>query len=163
MKILKTNPITIESLYLSSDMISMNRTLNYKFNKKHRDSSKHKSQWKISKQEEIEIFLNSIRNNWFKGEFSDKKCILTSPDGIAWGIGLISDKCSVIGVSSDGTTELKACKFVESSPNYWHGYPANFKNRQDVPLDEILDSWRKLGFINKPLLLNIKKRRVCTI
>lgn len=136
---------------------------------KHRDGDPDKSQWsdEITQDKEFELFKYSISNEWVKVEKFNYKRIgyrrLLSPNGRGWGLYLVDGELKELGTLKDRKTKVTVCVFEEGNPNLWHGYPANFKNRQDRPLDNVLDKWREASIIQKPDMRKIKQGMIVTL
>ncbi len=102
-------------------------------NKKPTDKA---SIWSISEWEEIQIFGHAGINAWC----SKKGTVL-------WGIHISREnKLTKIGNSVENS--LYIAKFVCNHNDEWHGYPVHPKNN-DIPPEEIIESWRVSKVIDK--------------
>lgn len=116
-----------------------------------RTGNPNKSIWKISFEDEVNCFIQTISNNWKEGL-----------EG--WGIKLIGTNLQVIGISNDNN-ELKLAKFVDgTNTNVWHGYPADYMCKaQDRPNTETLKFWVTEGYITKAKMNKIRQGQLCNL
>lgn len=136
---------------------------------KHRDGDHDKSQWadEITEDREFELFKESLTKEWVKVEvfkYKKKKYTrLLSPNGRGWGLYIVMGKPKELGTLKDKKTKVRVCVFEEGNANLWHGYPANLKNKQDRPLDDVLEKWRQAKFIDKHDILKVKQGKLVTL
>lgn len=116
----------------------------------HRNSSPEKSQWIIERDDEIAIFEYTCIAKW-----------LSTTQRNAWGLHFQEDKPQILG-SSAAIEPLKQnlwiAKFMRSlEPLCWHGYPANYRiKQQDRPEIGILQDWYSKGHIKKQDIARIR-------
>ncbi|SFN21938.1 hypothetical protein SAMN05428949_1984 [Chitinophaga sp. YR627] len=109
-----------------------------------------KSIWTISYDEEVRCFLNSRVSNWF------------APTHY-WGLHVIGSQINVLGYNNL-REELKIAKFVGSSSDVWHGYPADYLHKKhDIPHTNVLTIWRGLGYIGKSTLNKLRRGIPCNL
>lgn len=113
----------------------------------HRDNSPKKSQWVITKVEEINCFTKSVKKDW-------------TDDNLYFGLKNDGDSLEQLGLNHF-KEELYLAKFISSSTD-WHGYPADYvRNTQDIPPQIILDKWLKEEIIAKHEMTKIKRGMPC--
>jgi len=117
---------------------------NYTIKLDHRNKSKDKSQWTISHQDEVDVFVNAYTRKWVCNNNS-------------WGLFYKNGKIDYLGVAQDHVTQVFISKFVnDANHSNWHGYPADHKKHsQDIPDRIILDDW-----INNNVLPKAKIRKI---
>lgn len=117
----------------------------------HRNNSRpSKSKWLITKQDEVDCFMEVITEEWMY-------------KNVGWGIRLDSlNKMVIVGKNKNGDV-LKIGKFIGSDLN-WHGYPANYpKSINDIPCMNVLQEWRKMGIIKKHLIKKVVSGKECNL
>ena len=123
----------------------------------HRDGTHDKAQWKISMDEEVDTFERGFGSEWF----SSKK-------SWAWSLYLNTQRPNPLGVSKRSEPPIQRlwiAKFVKNaSPAFWHGYPADYRRRtQDRPDIDVLEDWRRQGFIGKREIAKIRSGLKCNL
>jgi hypothetical protein len=116
-----------------------------------RKGNKDKSWWIISLVDEVQCFDISYRRVWV----NDKE---------GWGLYCKGGALIVVGHAPDGE-KVKIAKFLnKNSDQYWHGYPANYKNNpQDRPPMDILFMWRDEKLIKKHHMSHIRRGKECNL
>lgn len=135
--------------------ITLGEDYYYTPNPAHRNKNPKKSQWNsnIKEEQECVICEASVNNGWFTKNKNSYR---------SWGLDIDSnEKPQNIGHTYGGE-ELKVAVFVENQ-KIWHGYPANLKNKQDIPLDNVLVAWRNKGYTNKGRIKKVKRCQEYTI
>lgn len=121
----------------------------YKAVSYHRNGTKGKSQWRITVDEEISVFVWSLATESFK---EDK----------AWGLYLNGNTPQVIGVLENGEASYLG-RFAGTN-NEWHGYPGDYKRtRGDIPPFAILLDWTSQNYISKSSMLRIQRQLPCSL
>lgn len=125
---------------------------NYTHKTDHRNQSHQKSQWTISRNDELNCFHLMCENNWYK-------------INCGWGMHLVRDLPTYLGVGVKRERQLFIAKFVDGNINgNWHGYPADYEeNSQDIPPEDILISWYSAGYIKFAKVRKIIKQQPCRI
>jgi hypothetical protein len=125
----------------------------YKVSSHHRRTkgNTNKSVWKITNDEEVELFIFSKNSNWVEGS----SC---------YGLRLNGTTALVVG-RNPAKEDLKIAKFVDSNGNNkWHGYPADPKNKkQDIPCMKILTVWKNMSYIGKSDIRKLKQQIPCNL
>lgn len=111
----------------------------------------HKCIWIISLDEEVNCFVQAIKENWKVGSQ-------------AWGLKIVNTVIQVVGHNSRNR-ELKLAKFiVGNDKDIWHGYPADYMMRaQDRPATDILKAWVNNGYISKAKMSKIRLGHSCNL
>lgn len=124
----------------------------YTYNSVHRNNMINKSQWQISKPEELRCFVRTDNREWIVGS-----------DG--WGLHLEDDCIKYLGVAQDHLTQVFIAKFKNDTPhNTWHGYPADHQtNAQDVPDRQILKNWLEDDLLPKSKIRKIMGMKPCKL
>lgn len=117
----------------------------YKFIKKHRASGNpNASVWICSFKEEFDLAENGL-----KSQYTERKNLLQAYN--------LNKGLSVLG-KNDVNPKLKIAKFVNTSPNLWHGYPADHvMNNQDRPTLDVLSKMCSNGLISPKQMRKISK------
>ena len=120
--------------------------LSYKINTKHRNKcpTSKASIWSVSTWNEIQLFGIASENEWF----SPSRDILWSARNSSCG------KLEKLGDSVKN--KLFIAKFRCDNNHEWHGYPVLPRDR-DIPPEEILESWKLKGIIDKREKRKIQK------
>jgi hypothetical protein len=123
----------------------------YQFNEQHRDKNPKKSQWDISRDDELTVFRCAAYWKWLM-------------EGSAWGLHINFGSPQYLGTVPDGRQSFIA-KFVSADNlGTWHGYPADYiSNHHDIPDPEILSSWAENRFISRPKARKIMRGQPCSI
>jgi hypothetical protein len=117
----------------------------------HRNKTPLKGQWQISDKDEIAAFAKA----WFSGWRLEIE---------AWGLYFRNGKPDYLGVTEDHTTRTFFAKFVrDPNHNMWHGYPANQRNKQDVPDLGIADMWIKAKVLPPAKIRKLIRRQSCSL
>src|SRR5687768_16359480 len=96
----------------------------------HRDGTRGKSQWVISKSSERDCFSTTRPPDWTVGQ-------------PVWGLHAVNGRAALLGVGKDGEEDLFVAKFVDPSSNHqWHGYPVSHKDRNDKPPAATVLRWQ---------------------
>jgi hypothetical protein len=116
------------------------------------EHSGQKSQWTITVQEEVEAYKSAVIGGW--------RC-----DHYFWGLHLVESKPQFLGTSpSPEGVYLHIAKFVEGTPDSWHGYPvAPWLSPYDKPGMEVLKAWEVSGFISKSTRSRIHRGKRCAL
>ncbi|MBS1073764.1 hypothetical protein JK176_02570 [Gluconobacter sp. Dm-73] len=122
---------------------------NYKPKSDHRDNTHGKSQWTISLPEEVKIFTLAMGNKWISDKWG-------------WGIYTNAGQVAVLGVDKDHKTTLFLSRFDENAGE-WHGYPVNYKEKQQKPPSIILLDWVDQNIITKVQMRRIVRSQPCRI
>ena len=123
----------------------------YQFNQQHRDFHPNKSQWKITIQDELDVFSHAAQSNWIA-------------DDNAWGLYIINDAPSYLGMLPGDRLTFIAKFVVDVNLNAWHGYPADHVNKNhDIPDYNVLLSWLNIDLINLPKMRKIIRGQRCRI
>lgn len=126
-------------------------TCSYIHIKAHRNSSPQKSQWTINRNEEVAIFHNSIARGW----------ILKNS---GWGLYMPNGTPAYLGIDKSKSKNLFIAKFVSKNSNFWHGYPADYTRRpQDVPHEEVINSWIRVQLFSKAKARKILRGQKCNL
>lgn len=109
----------------------------YQIHPQHRDKTPNKSQWTISRAEELSVFANAVCENVIdNGQYM-------------WGIYIPGAEPEVLGVTKYGD-KTKLAIFDNGKHNgYWHGYPADYIRSQELPTDDVFDLWRDKNMLTK--------------
>ncbi|WP_345724582.1 hypothetical protein [Herpetosiphon gulosus] len=129
----------------------------YIHNDQHRDGKGTKSQWTISKSEELCCFEHAARLL-----FIEKLGLENTSEG--WGLYLIDEQVEYLGNSStEGSKSLRffIAKFVDGNENgKWHGYPAGPGGRsQDIPPGDVLLYWVGMNYLRPGAMRKIVKNQ----
>lgn len=118
----------------------------------HRNNTPQKSQWRISEQEEIEAFTQSLNENWVVGD-------------TGWGFHLGESRLAYLGVAQNHRTPVFLAKFVDGTgTSSWHGYPADHVvNSQDRPPVCLQRSWLSSGRLAKAKIRKLAKGQPCNL
>lgn len=131
---------------VSTQDISPN--IKYSFVSYHRDGTKKKSQWTITKAEELICFQTAHDRAW-----------LLPAKG--WGLHFVDSEPDYLGVAQDHITRVLIAKFQENQGN-WHGYPADYqRNNQDIPDISIQRKWIENGILPLQKIRKIGKKQLC--
>ncbi len=125
---------------------------NYTIKLDHRNKSKEKSQWTVSHQDEVNIFIDAYNRTW------------VSKDN-AWGIFFNHGEIEYLGVAQDHITQVFIAKFVNDiAHTNWHGYPANYQmHSQDIPDESILNNWLVNNILAKSKISKIARGKPCKL
>jgi hypothetical protein len=125
---------------------------NYTIKLDHRNKSKEKSQWTVSHQDEVSIFINAYNRSW------------VSKDN-AWGVFFNNGEIDYLGVAQNRVTKVFISKFVNDvNHNNWHGYPADHESHsQDIPDESILNDWLINNILPKAKISKIAGGRPCKL
>ncbi|MGI0489474.1 hypothetical protein ACN4EK_29010 [Pantanalinema rosaneae CENA516] len=153
MCIIDDTPVPIKITVLTEEGESKEDVIHYKIRSVHRRHGNfEKCIWTISPQEEVGCFQVAASEEW-----------LEATEG--WGVKINAEgRLEQIGVSEQDEV-LKIAKFVDSSSTReWHGYPADFRRRQqDKPSERVLIAWKNRGLINKTKMSKITQRKPCNL
>ena len=118
----------------------------------HRNKTKEKSQWTVSHQDEVSIFIDAYTRTW------------VSEDN-AWGVFFSNGNLDYLGVAQDHVTQIFIAKFVNDViHNNWHGYPANYQiHSQDIPEESILKNWLDNDILPKSKINKIARGKPCKL
>lgn len=124
----------------------------YVINPHHRNGNTNKSQWTISEADEIKCFDLAKNQGWVLGEKG-------------WGLHVVGQKPTWLGVAQDHSTQLFVAKFVgDSSGVEWHGYPADYRNNHhDIPEEGILRKWLSESGLSAAKVRKIAKGQPCNL
>ena len=123
----------------------------YRSNPPHRNRAPEKSQWTITRDQEIAAFELAWRRSW-----------LLSCAG--WGFHYEENRLEYLGVAQDHATRLFVAKFVcDSEPELWHGYPADHRKQQDVPDEAILNRWLREDVLPAAKIRKLAKGQPCKL
>jgi hypothetical protein len=120
----------------------------YKFLRKHRIGTAYKkaSQWIIQLKEEYRLCDEALYNDQYKQD-----------NYIAYNLKKDGSKFVCLGKSKRGLN-LYIGKFVNTVPNLWHGYPADYiSNNQDKPKMKVLEALKNKGIITPQDMRRISK------
>jgi hypothetical protein len=110
---------------------------------KHRNETPGASQWTISIEEEHTSFIWSWESGWCR----DRK---------GWGLHLVEGAITSLGRIVNPTTFVYIAKFVGDTERLnWHGYPADGRKPQDIPIEPVRQLW-----IDRKLLTPAKIRKI---
>lgn len=111
----------------------------------------HKSQWTISRIDEVKCFSRANDNGWI---------VKTS----GWGLHYSNNALSYLGVSTRRRPVFVA-RFVEGGANQpWHGYPADHQNNQQDRLPESLKrQWLDAQVLSPAKLRKLAKGEPCSL
>ncbi len=125
---------------------------NYTIKLDHRNKSKEKSQWTISHQDEVKVFINAYTRNWI---YKDN----------AWGVFFDNRNINYLGVAQDHFTQVFIAKFVnDTNQTDWHGYPADYQlHSQDIPDEAILNDWLIHNVLPKSKINKIARGKPCKL
>ena len=125
---------------------------NYTIKLDHRNKSKEKSQWTISHQDEVNVFVNAYTCNWI---YKDN----------AWGVFFDNENINYLGVAQDHSTQVFIAKFVNDTNQIdWHGYPADYQlHSQDIPDEAILNYWLIHNILPKSKINKIARGKPCKL
>ncbi|MDD2396172.1 MAG: hypothetical protein PHG12_10580 [Sphaerochaeta sp.] len=117
-------------------------SMNYIFVKYHHQKILlSKSVWTISQSAELKMFVDSISLKYFDSNYESSYNII------------FNNNCLQMIGESPNNDPLFIGKFISKDKAInWHGYPANhIKNRQDIPPDSILTSWKNAGLSTRDI------------
>jgi hypothetical protein len=116
----------------------------------HRNATHGKSQWTITKQEELASFHVAHSSGWITGVSG-------------WGLYTPAGVPEWLGTAQDHVRRVFLAKFVSSStPVTWHGYPADHQvNAQDIPNERILNDWLTKGLFRPAKLRKLARGQAC--
>jgi hypothetical protein len=121
----------------------------YHANAQHWNGATNKSQWRIRKPEEFDIFATAIAGQWGLGNDY-------------WGLYRPSGLASYLGVDRDHETPVFLARFVGHSPTaVWHGYPVN--HREDTPKTNVLNLWLEQSILPPAKIAKIQRRKPCAL
>ena len=125
---------------------------NYTIKLDHRNKSKEKSQWTVSHQDEITIFVDAYTRIWVNKDN-------------AWGVFFNNGKLDYLGVAQDHFTQVFIAKFInDTAHNNWHGYPADHQSHpQDIPDESILKNWLDNDILPKSKINKIARGKPCKL
>lgn len=123
----------------------------YQFNEQHRNRNPNKSQWDISRDDELTVF----------GYAASWNCLM---EGSGWGLHTNCGSPQYLGTVPDGRQSFIA-KFVSADNlDTWHGYPADYiSNHHDIPDPKILSLWAENKLISRPKARKIMRGQPCSI
>ena len=126
----------------------------YIWNQEHRTQAKpNKGVWSIQEKEELKLFLLCRTTGCFVPWKKDKKIHK------GWGVLHLDGLNHVIGRDYLGN-DVKVCRFVESNPKEWHGFPVNYMRSKEVISDHVLRLWAyDLGYVDKSEIIDIKRHQ----
>ncbi|MEY3220489.1 MAG: hypothetical protein RIT27_1846 [Pseudomonadota bacterium] len=129
-----------------------NKSCSYTYHPQHRDKTPTKSQWTITYDEESRSFCLSLENQW-------------NDDKNGWGVHLINETISYLGISQNGMQNLLIAKYVcDNVHNDWHGYPANhIEYSRDIPPEKFLLDWKSKNYITSAKMRKILKGQPCNL
>lgn len=118
----------------------------------HRNGAPKKSQWTISTHDEESCFVKMYSTNWHDG------CC-------GWGLYFNNGIVNYLGKGVKRNHNLFIAKFIDSSKvNIWHGYPADHNvNNQDTPPEELLEDWKKQGYLKLKKIRKIMRGQPCSL
>lgn len=132
-----------------NETIPINDKTSYFIHPHHRMNVPLKSTWAMPPQVEVAMFQVTLANAWFQ-------------DDEGWGLRVANNKLEQTGLCPEGKPVFLA-KFVGdtgSTPNLWHGYPANIRvKREDIPPKSLLNGWHSSGVIDEKILMMIVRRQ----
>ena len=117
----------------------------YQIHQQHRDGNPNKAQWTVSYEDEVSIFAGTF----VEGLITDEQYM--------WGIYVPLSEPEVLGVTKNGDMSKIAIFDNGKHNGFWHGYPADYIRRQEVPPDDVLDLWRDKEKISKSDIKKIIK------
>lgn len=123
----------------------------YSFNPVHRNNAPNKSQWDISRNDELETFSVSLSRNW-------------NTDGSTWGLHFVNAAPTYLGRDRDHLTPVFIARFVAKAvPQVWHGYPINHVETNERPPEFVLQSWMREQILPKSKISKIIQGKKCRI
>lgn len=144
-------PFLIRSMPSLMSSLTVSGTPPYQTHPHHRNGMAKKAQWKISESEEKRSFVGAWQAGWHL-------------DTVAWGLHLVAGEPQYLGVVADHQTKTFFAKFVRDPTHpAWHGYPANQKNRQDVPDLMVARMWINEKHLSKAKIRKIIGRQTCQL
>ena len=124
--------------------------MTYAPNPQHRNKTKGKSQWSISRAQEVACFDTTHANQWVE-------------NNNGWGLHYSAGVPDYLGLAQDHTTRVFIAKFV-GNQGIWHGYPADHQqNQQDIPTERILAIWMKTNVLRPAKIRKIMKGQPCRL
>jgi hypothetical protein len=132
----------------------------YTHNEQHRNNNPHKSQWTISRDEELSCFETASTLLYIYG-------INEGPD--CWGLHKENKTVVYLGRtainSPNSGQELFIAKFIDGNNNdVWHGYPADHVgNQQDIPPASVLQFWLEENSLPVSKIRKITKGQKCKL
>jgi len=122
----------------------------YKMNPVRRDGTSGKSQWRVSRQDEIRCFDGARASNWLVGP-------------VGWGLHLSAGVPDYLGVARDHQSRVFVAKFT-GEQNVWHGYPADHRrNHRDIPTESVLADWMREGLLARATVRKLTRGQPCRL
>ncbi|WP_294290843.1 hypothetical protein [uncultured Chryseobacterium sp.] len=128
------------------------KDIKYIISSKHRETTNpQKSYWTVEYSEELTCFIDNYVKDY-------------KSNNLTWGLIQENNSLKVLGKNTF-KEELKLAKFIDSSKNnIWHGYPADYRRRnQDRPCSIILKKWVENSIITKSKMLKIRQGQICNL
>lgn len=120
----------------------------------HRNAAPGKSQWKVTPQEEANIFAHAVHAQWIV-------------DGVTgWGLYRPINNVAYLGVDQTHTVDVFIAKFVRDPANAstWHGYPViNTERSTDVPHPSVLGAWQQAKILPPAKVRKISRMQPCKL
>jgi len=118
----------------------------------HRNHNQEKSQWIISKAEEITSFLDGYRKAWVH-------------DNRAWGLHYANGSPDYLGQAIDGGRLLFVARFEDGNGNQrWHGYPADHQKKVGDRLpEELKQHWIRTNVLTPAKVRKLVKGEPCSL
>ena len=128
------------------------RRLVYAIHPDHRNDHPRKSQWTISRSDEIATFDRAAQHHW-----------LDSYRG--WGLHIVDDSPRYLGRCVERSKRSFIAKFVgASTTDEWHGYPGDYaRNSQDIPPPRVLQYWTQFSILSPAQVRRIAKAQPCRL
>lgn len=119
----------------------------------HRNNNRKKSQWRITEPQEVACFQLTHTQQWIVA-------------AVGWGLHVVNNAASFLGVAQDRQLQLFIAKFVSaanSGGTQWHGYPADHRASEDRPPDDVLGAWLAGGRLPAAKLRKVQKGEPCNL
>lgn len=112
---------------------------------KHRNGTPGASQWTISEQDEHVTFALSWGSGWCHGQKG-------------WGLHLVGGVITRLGMIVNPTMSVYIARFVGDAGRVsWHGYPADGRKPQDIPIEPVRRQWLDLKVLTPAKIRKIAK------
>ena len=118
----------------------------------HRNRSPQKSQWDISRDQELDVFVNARDQHWLSKD-------------LGWGLHIVRARVAYLGKAQDRTRRLFMAKFVDGNRDQkWHGYPADHQRRpSDIPPAPILRDWMNSSLLRRAVVRKVLRGQPCSL